>query len=408
MPTSSSKPQEVGPYSPIIRELYHTGKYSDLTLECDNLRFKVHKAILCIRSPVFARECDGSFKEGKTGHISIEAPTANKNSVRRMLDFIYTNNYQDDDSDTSPNGVTIFSADEQVAAVNDTDELLAHELVTNTSKLSLKEGTQATQVSIFGDVASEGSMSERVTPKVSEAWHKKTPKEPKLSSNTGDRYKISPPSKSPFHNSLFVVNDTQLHQQTLNNLDVYALAQYYQIDDLKRIATIKFDRRLSLMSYVATTAFSDIVHNVFELTDTASLLRSLVISRALYVLDRGPDTRWLSQVADIPEFMEGVLRQKVAADARRFGSPGSLGMPGSQQNTQRARQLEKQQVQYEILDSVMRHGRCSTGKECLYLDFANFPLFVSALGDVSRRPTVTCKGCDRVLFEGVVGVQART
>jgi len=37
-------------------------KYSDITLKCGETIFKVHRAIVCTRSPVLAAAFDGNFK----------------------------------------------------------------------------------------------------------------------------------------------------------------------------------------------------------------------------------------------------------------------------------------------------------------------------------------------------------
>lgn len=40
----------------------HSGKYSDLVLECEGIQFNVHKVIVCTQSPVMAAACDGEFR----------------------------------------------------------------------------------------------------------------------------------------------------------------------------------------------------------------------------------------------------------------------------------------------------------------------------------------------------------
>ena len=37
-----------------LSRLLETGNYSDLTLECEGKKFKVHKSVVCIQSPVLA------------------------------------------------------------------------------------------------------------------------------------------------------------------------------------------------------------------------------------------------------------------------------------------------------------------------------------------------------------------
>ena len=45
-----------------VAQLRKSAKYSDLTLTCNKVEFKVHKAIVCSQSPVLAAACDGDFK----------------------------------------------------------------------------------------------------------------------------------------------------------------------------------------------------------------------------------------------------------------------------------------------------------------------------------------------------------
>lgn len=45
-----------------LENLFGPSKYSDLTVRCGEDEYKVHRAILCPRSDVFAAACDGGFK----------------------------------------------------------------------------------------------------------------------------------------------------------------------------------------------------------------------------------------------------------------------------------------------------------------------------------------------------------
>ena len=45
--------------------------------------------------------CDGTFEEGANSKINIEAPTASVEAVKRMLDYIYLNTYDDGDEETT-------------------------------------------------------------------------------------------------------------------------------------------------------------------------------------------------------------------------------------------------------------------------------------------------------------------
>ena len=45
-----------------IGSLLRDPKYSDLEIRCEGRTYYVHRAIMCSRSQVLAKECDGDFK----------------------------------------------------------------------------------------------------------------------------------------------------------------------------------------------------------------------------------------------------------------------------------------------------------------------------------------------------------
>lgn len=49
-----------------LDDLFHSSKYSDLTIRCGSEMWKVHRAIMCQRSPFFAAACDGDFQVRST------------------------------------------------------------------------------------------------------------------------------------------------------------------------------------------------------------------------------------------------------------------------------------------------------------------------------------------------------
>ncbi|KAJ4127771.1 hypothetical protein NW768_008044 [Fusarium equiseti] len=71
--------------------LLEEGKYSDLTIECGEDSYAVHKAIVCTRSPFFAACCDGDFKEAKSGMIKL--PDDDPVAVKMMIRYLYTGTY---------------------------------------------------------------------------------------------------------------------------------------------------------------------------------------------------------------------------------------------------------------------------------------------------------------------------
>lgn len=51
-----------GPLLLAISQLRTTGKYSDLTLVCQQQEFRVHNATVCSQSTFLAAACDGDFE----------------------------------------------------------------------------------------------------------------------------------------------------------------------------------------------------------------------------------------------------------------------------------------------------------------------------------------------------------
>ncbi|KAH7317410.1 hypothetical protein BKA65DRAFT_466379 [Rhexocercosporidium sp. MPI-PUGE-AT-0058] len=78
---------------PHLVQLMGSEKYSDLKFVCQGQEFKVHKAIVCTQSPVLAAACDGSFQEAATNSINIDEFEAA--TVKRMIEFMYTKEYDD-------------------------------------------------------------------------------------------------------------------------------------------------------------------------------------------------------------------------------------------------------------------------------------------------------------------------
>jgi len=80
--------------------LLKSGRYSDLTIKCQEREFKVHKAVVCMQSSFFEACVDGGFRESLDGVINLADD--DPDTVSRMLSYIYTMNYSDKDPAHTP------------------------------------------------------------------------------------------------------------------------------------------------------------------------------------------------------------------------------------------------------------------------------------------------------------------
>ncbi|KAL7944211.1 hypothetical protein V8C42DRAFT_326164 [Trichoderma barbatum] len=74
--------------------MLRSGQFSDLTLVCQGEEFKIHRVVACPQSPVLSAAISGEFKESLTGVIEIEH--FDSETVRRMVEYLYTGNYDSD------------------------------------------------------------------------------------------------------------------------------------------------------------------------------------------------------------------------------------------------------------------------------------------------------------------------
>ncbi|KAJ9606900.1 hypothetical protein H2200_008910 [Cladophialophora chaetospira] len=77
-----------------------TGKYSDFTIICKDVEFKVHKVVLCGSSSMLDTACKGGFKEATSGKI--EFPEDDPEVMARVVLFMYTGDY---DADKAPSTI---------------------------------------------------------------------------------------------------------------------------------------------------------------------------------------------------------------------------------------------------------------------------------------------------------------
>ncbi|EQB49155.1 hypothetical protein CGLO_11548 [Colletotrichum gloeosporioides Cg-14] len=92
--------------------LFLSEKYADMTITCNGSTFKAHRAIVCPQSSFFDKAFSASFKEAASG--TIDLPDDEPSIFRRLLQFLYTGNYDDGVTPTlgKPAAISLLEPDE--------------------------------------------------------------------------------------------------------------------------------------------------------------------------------------------------------------------------------------------------------------------------------------------------------
>ncbi|EXJ68961.1 uncharacterized protein A1O5_07893 [Cladophialophora psammophila CBS 110553] len=72
-------------------DLLRSEKYSDFTIACNGVEFKVHRAVVCPASPFLDAACNSGFQEAMSRRI--EFPEDDPGIVARVVLFLYTSDY---------------------------------------------------------------------------------------------------------------------------------------------------------------------------------------------------------------------------------------------------------------------------------------------------------------------------
>ncbi|KAK4989806.1 hypothetical protein LTR66_003126 [Elasticomyces elasticus] len=117
-----------------LRSAFQSEEFADLEVRCGPYRFKVHKVLLCTRSPWFAAACrKDAFKEGEEGVITLkskhEVSEGDKDTaddpeaVRLMIHYFYHLDYPEDEDGSSTRKEPPLPTDPESSS--DTDEEFA-------------------------------------------------------------------------------------------------------------------------------------------------------------------------------------------------------------------------------------------------------------------------------------------
>lgn len=171
------------------------------------------------RSPAIAAETKGTFLEGKSQIITIAAPSASVNAINRMLDYIYLQSYNDSDDDLS----------KQPTPLRELSKIQSEKVIEDENAIEL-----ATEAEFLRIDHTQYVQAESIT---------------LLVQGTEDTECFSSPNKCV---PLAI-------QRIINNVHLYALADYYQIRDLKHAAIAQVSKRLDDN---VTDTFADVISEV--------------------------------------------------------------------------------------------------------------------------------------------------
>lgn len=140
----------------------------------------------------------------------------------------------------------------------------------------------------------------------------------------------------------------------INNTRVYALAEFYDIPDLKRLAAQKFSARVDNDDLWDLTDFISVIREIYSSTPPGESRLRLKISMEAANLRQAllGDEDFVSQAEDIPQFMSTFTREVVWASEREIAEL-------SIEATKRREEAHKERVDLqERTDDLIREKSC--------------------------------------------------
>lgn len=238
-----------------IADLLRTGNFSDLEVKCGGESFKVHRAVVCTRSTVMARQCSGGFMVSQVMHpVSglrlrrvqgvptrvIHHSTFGPSTFKRMLQFMYTGDYDGAAGEHPDEGLYI------EAYLDANLGVVFNKFHTITAKPAHQQASL------------EELRLQHLDP--NGAFTRFT--------SSSDAIPTSPQGAK---------------ERMAAHIYAHGIADYYEVPDLRDLAARKFDMEVAQLEYITATDFVQIAATVYANTppDIKSCLRQAVLKMAL-------------------------------------------------------------------------------------------------------------------------------
>ncbi|KAF2213786.1 hypothetical protein CERZMDRAFT_95824 [Cercospora zeae-maydis SCOH1-5] len=235
------------------RRLHLNGKFSDLTITCNDKRWAVHKAIVCSRSGFFDGACSHQFREANSGVIDLSED--DEDAVEQMIHYLYHLDYLNEELQQRP------------------AEMFRHRAYTNHKPTPKKidfshiEDPLLAQAGFYDQASSPSrsrtdSACSKQPPTTTSSHRPDTPQQGSQFKGEGEHAEDN--------------DDTEAESHPVLHTQIYALGEKYDIQPLKQLARRKFE--MAAACYYDAPELADAIRLVYQSTvDTDRGLRDIVL-----------------------------------------------------------------------------------------------------------------------------------
>jgi len=254
-----------------VNRLHLGGKYSDLTITCNDRQWSVHKAILCSRSGFFDGACSNRFREADTGVIDLSED--DEDAIEHMIHYFYHLDYLNEETDREASAVF------RHRLLSDARRRLPKKL-----DLSMVEDPLLSQAGYCApepNVASPSGTDSAISINTDMSQFKNKVKSPRTPRSPAKNRQHLSPYDSEANSDYESYDDDEEEvgeeeSHLLTHTRVYALAEKYDIPSLKDLAQSKFE--MAMACYYDSSEFADAIEEVYYSTiDSDRGLRDVVL-----------------------------------------------------------------------------------------------------------------------------------